>query len=69
MKRKQDNGHGRHSKTTGVSLTEEQREFTRKRAGQVGISFSRYVQALIEYDRTKDVLGAALTAKLKSVSA
>jgi hypothetical protein len=62
MKRKQNNG--RTAKTLGVCLSPAQSEFVRSRARQAGISVSRYVQCLAEYDRAKNILADALTVGL-----
>jgi hypothetical protein len=57
---------GRTAKVQAISLSPQQQTYARTRSKQAGITVSRYVQSLIDYDRTKNVLAAALTSKLNA---
>jgi hypothetical protein len=57
--------HGsRKNKTQGVSLSPELLKFAKHRTVIASISFSRYVQSLIELDRQKNLLSQALTLNI-----
>ena len=53
-------------KTRGVSLPPQLDRNASKRSFNAGISFSKYVQSLIELDQKEDLLPRALTVKLNT---
>lgn|GEM_PF-2917484 len=57
---------GRRSVSRAVSFFPYHIRHAATRANAASISFSRFVQALIEHDIRNDVLGRALTAGLDS---
>lgn len=62
--------HGsRRAKPKPLSLFPEQIRFATKRTLHANISFSKYVQVLIELDERKDLLAEALTSRLLTKAA
>lgn len=51
--------------TKPISLFPLQVKYANQRTLEANISFSRYVQTLIEFDREKNILGEAMTLNLK----
>jgi len=49
-----------------VSLLPKQEAYAKDRASKAGINFSRYMRALIEYDRSHNILAHALTLNLRT---
>lgn len=49
-----------------VSLKPHQILFSAKRAFNADLSFSGYIQRLVEYDKSHNILPAALAAKLSA---
>lgn len=54
------------SKQVPLSLYPTQRKFARRRAAQVNLSFSAYIQRLIELDAARNILPEALTHKMEA---
>jgi hypothetical protein len=54
------------SKQVPLSLYPSQKRWASRRADRANLSFSRYVQVLIELDKAHNVLPDALTHKLKA---
>lgn len=54
--------------TKPVSLYPEQVKFANSRSLGLGMSMSRYVQKLIDEDRTKDLIGKILRREAKEAS-
>lgn len=54
------------AKPRAISLLPSQAKYASKRAFDARLSFSKYVQVLIELDRQRDILGEALTISLKT---